>query len=65
MNSEKERLSIATFHNPGMYKEIGPAKSLVEKQKVANFKRLTMKEYHDGLFSRVLDGKAYLDALRI
>ncbi|VYS46333.1 unnamed protein product [Arabidopsis thaliana] len=65
VNSEKERLSIATFHNVGMYKEVGPAKSLVERQKVARFKRLTMKEYNDGLFSRTLDGKAYLDALRI
>ncbi|EOA38327.1 hypothetical protein CARUB_v10009827mg [Capsella rubella] len=65
VNSEKERLSIATFHNVGMYKEFGPAKSLVERQKVAKFKRLTMKEYNDGLFSRTLDGKAYLDALRI
>ncbi|ESQ35104.1 hypothetical protein EUTSA_v10008010mg [Eutrema salsugineum] len=65
VNSEKERLSIATFHNPGMYKEVGPAKSLVQRQKVAKFKRLTMEEYMDGLFSRELDGKAYLDALRI
>ncbi|VVA91598.1 unnamed protein product [Arabis nemorensis] len=65
VNSEKERLSIATFHSPGIYKEIGPAKSIVERQEVANFKRLTMKEYKDGLFSRKLDGKAYLDALRI
>ncbi|XP_010476835.1 PREDICTED: protein SRG1 [Camelina sativa] len=65
VNAEKERLSIATFHNPGMYKEVGPAKSLVERQKIAKFKRLTMKEYMDGLFSRTLDGKSYLDALRI
>ncbi|XP_010498040.1 PREDICTED: protein SRG1 [Camelina sativa] len=64
-NAEKERLSIATFHNPEMYREFGPAKSLVERQKVAKFKRMTMKEFNDGLFSRTLDGKAYLDALRI
>uniref|UniRef100_A0A1J3K9D5 Protein SRG1 n=1 Tax=Noccaea caerulescens TaxID=107243 RepID=A0A1J3K9D5_NOCCA len=65
VNSEKERLSIATFHFPGMYKEVGPAKSLVQRQKVENFKRLIIKEYMDGLYSRELDGKAYLDALRI
>ncbi|CAN6980223.1 unnamed protein product [Brassica rapa subsp. trilocularis] len=65
VNSEKERLSIATFHNPGMYKEVGPAQSLVERQKVRKFKSLTMKEYMDGVFSRTLDGKAYLDALKI
>ncbi|CAN8292970.1 unnamed protein product [Cochlearia groenlandica] len=65
VNSEKERLSIATFHNPGMYKEVGPAKSLVQRQNVAKFICVTMKEYMDGLFSRELDGKAYVDALRI
>ncbi|KAF3607481.1 hypothetical protein DY000_02045600 [Brassica cretica] len=66
VNSEKERLSFATFHNPGLNKEISPAKSLVEKQKKrAKFKRLITKDYLKGLFSRELYGKAYLDAMRI
>ncbi|CAH8381375.1 unnamed protein product [Eruca vesicaria subsp. sativa] len=66
VNSEKERLSFATFHNPGLNKEISPAKSLVENQKkCAKFKSLMTKDYLKGLFSRELYGKAYLDALRI
>ncbi|KAF2555350.1 hypothetical protein F2Q68_00013552, partial [Brassica cretica] len=66
VNSEKERLSFATFRNPGLNKEISPAKSLVEKQKKrAKFKRLITKDYLKGLFSRELYGKAYLDAMRI
>ncbi|KAL0723689.1 hypothetical protein Bca4012_038288 [Brassica carinata] len=66
VNSEKERLSFATFHNPGLNKEISPAKSLVEKQKkCAKFKSLITKDYLKGLFSRELYGKAYLDAMRI
>ncbi|KAL0813571.1 hypothetical protein Bca101_070014 [Brassica carinata] len=66
VNSEKERLSFATFHNPGLNKEISPAKSLVEKRKKrAKFKSLITKDYLKGLFSRELYGKAYLDAMRI
>ncbi|XP_013585331.1 PREDICTED: protein SRG1-like [Brassica oleracea var. oleracea] len=66
VNSEKERLSFATFHNPGLNKEISPAKSPVEKRKKrAKFKSLITKDYLKGLFSRELYGKAYLDAMRI
>ncbi|VYS46332.1 unnamed protein product [Arabidopsis thaliana] len=65
VNLEKERLSIATFHNTGMDKEIGPARSLVQRQEAAKFRSLKTKDYLNGLFSRELKGKAYLDAMRI
>ncbi|CAE6177722.1 unnamed protein product [Arabidopsis arenosa] len=65
VNSEKERLSVATFHNTGIGKEIGPMRSLVERHKAAFFKSVTTEEYFNGLFSRELDGKAYLDVMRI
>ncbi|KAL9818777.1 putative thebaine 6-O-demethylase [Arabidopsis thaliana] len=65
VNSEKERLSVASFHNTGFGKEIGPMRSLVERHKGALFKTLTTEEYFHGLFSRELDGKAYLDVMRI
>ncbi|KAG7541532.1 Oxoglutarate/iron-dependent dioxygenase [Arabidopsis thaliana x Arabidopsis arenosa] len=65
VNSKKERLSVATFHNTGMGKEIGPMRSLVERHKAAFFKSVTTEEYFNGLFSRELDGKAYLDVMRI
>ncbi|XP_009109220.2 protein SRG1 isoform X2 [Brassica rapa] len=65
VSSEKERLSVAAFHNLGMGKEVGPVRSLVEKQKAAFFKSVTIEEYRKDLFTRKLDGKAYLDAMRI
>ncbi|CAH8391003.1 unnamed protein product [Eruca vesicaria subsp. sativa] len=66
VNSEKERLSIATFHYPGLNNEISPSKSLVGKQKQgAKFRSLTTKDYLKGLFSSELYGKTYLDAMRI
>ncbi|ESQ54772.1 hypothetical protein EUTSA_v10025577mg [Eutrema salsugineum] len=65
VNSEKERLSVATFHNTGMGKEIGPLKSFVERKKAAFFRSVTSEEYLKGFFSRELNGKAYLDDMRI
>ncbi|KAG7654568.1 Oxoglutarate/iron-dependent dioxygenase [Arabidopsis suecica] len=65
VNLEKERLSIATFHNTGMDKEIGPARSLVQRQEAVIYESLKTKDYLNGLFSRELKGKAYLDAMRI
>ncbi|KAL1201175.1 Protein SRG1 [Cardamine amara subsp. amara] len=65
VNSERERISVATFHNVGIGKEIGPMRSLVERHKAAIFKSVTTEEFFNGLFSRPLDGKAYLDVMRI
>ncbi|WZZ25760.1 hypothetical protein YC2023_009161 [Brassica napus] len=65
VNSEKERLSMATFHNTGTGKEIGPLRSLVERQKGACFRTVTPEEYFKGLASLELDGKAFLDVWRI
>ncbi|XP_010459259.1 PREDICTED: protein SRG1-like [Camelina sativa] len=65
VNSEKERLSIAAFHSTGLDKEIGPARSLVQRQEAAKFRSLKTTDYMNGLFSRELEGKSYLDALRI
>ncbi|CAN8325890.1 unnamed protein product [Cochlearia groenlandica] len=64
VNSTKERLSFATFHM-GICKEVGPLQSLVERQHGALFKSMSIDEYFKGFFSRALDGKANLDAMRI
>ncbi|CAN1140766.1 Protein SRG1 [Linum perenne] len=65
VNSEKERLSIATFYAPSYETEIGPAKSLMNKQNPPNFKRILVQDFFKGLFSRELNGKSYLDSLRV
>ncbi|GKV34393.1 hypothetical protein SLEP1_g42768 [Rubroshorea leprosula] len=58
INSERERLSIATFYNPKYEGEIGPARSLISQQKPAFFKRLGAEEYFEGLFARRLTEKS-------
>ncbi|CAA3029428.1 Iron ascorbate family oxidoreductase [Olea europaea subsp. europaea] len=64
-NSKKERLSIATFFNPNIDGDLGPAPSLVTPDSPAKFKRISFFDYMKGLFSRELDGKSYLDTMRI
>ncbi|KAG4950285.1 hypothetical protein JHK82_043639 [Glycine max] len=65
VNSEKERLSIATFYSPRQDGVIGPWPSLITKQTPAQFKRIGVKEYFKNFFARKLEGKSNRDALRI
>ncbi|KAK1556678.1 hypothetical protein Q3G72_010000 [Acer saccharum] len=60
INSLKERISVATFCNPKMDGEIGPAPSLVTPETPAMFRRIGVVDYTKGLFSGKLDRKAPL-----
>ena len=65
MNAHSERLSVATFYSPKMGTLLSPAKSLVAKHKVANFKQILLEEYYKGFFARKLDGKSYLETMKL
>ncbi|KAF8413630.1 hypothetical protein HHK36_001622 [Tetracentron sinense] len=65
VNSEKERISIATFYSPNRNGDLGPAPSLISPHNPALFRRVGVEEYFKGYFSRELNGKAYLDVMRI
>ncbi|KAF8031941.1 hypothetical protein BT93_D0989 [Corymbia citriodora subsp. variegata] len=65
VNSMTERLSIATFYSPKLEGEMGPAPSLITPDKPALFKRIGVADYFKGLFSRELQGKSYLDVMRM
>ncbi|KAK8622600.1 hypothetical protein V6N13_117509 [Hibiscus sabdariffa] len=65
VNSESERLSFATFCSLRIDGEIGPAPSLISKQTPAIFRTVKVEEYYKGLFARKLQGKSYLDFMRI
>ena len=64
VNSIKERLSIATFYNPKLDGDMGPAPSLVTPQSPALFKRIGVAAYYRGLMERELYGKSYLEVMR-
>uniref|UniRef100_A0A7N0U2Q1 Fe2OG dioxygenase domain-containing protein n=1 Tax=Kalanchoe fedtschenkoi TaxID=63787 RepID=A0A7N0U2Q1_KALFE len=65
VNSEKERLSIATFMMPGVDGVISPAPSLVRQDAPARFKRIGTVEYFRRFFSKELEGKSHLENLKI
>ncbi|CAH1434278.1 unnamed protein product [Lactuca virosa] len=55
VQSNNERLSVATFYTSNMGGEVGPARSLVPQHNVANFRCVTFEEYYKGFFARKLD----------
>jgi isopenicillin N synthase-like dioxygenase len=59
VNSKEERISIAAFHDIEMGKDLTPANSL------ALYKTITVEEYVDGLLARKIEGKSYLDVVKI
>ncbi|KAI3740396.1 hypothetical protein L2E82_30825 [Cichorium intybus] len=65
VQSNKERLSVATFYVPNMTKELGPTHSLVAQHKVANFRRVPFVEYYKGFFARKLEGKSNLEFMKL
>ncbi|KAG6594510.1 Protein SRG1, partial [Cucurbita argyrosperma subsp. sororia] len=65
VNSAKERLSLAFFYSPRLDGEIGPAPSLVSSDSPALFKRIGVTDFLKGFFSKELNGKSYLDCMRI
>ncbi|CAI8588021.1 unnamed protein product [Vicia faba] len=65
VNSKKERISIATFHRLNMSRVIGPIPCLITPERPALFKTIGVADFFNGYLSRKLEGKSYLDALRI
>lgn len=65
INSEKERISIATFYTPKLDGEIGPAPSLMKPETPGLFKKITFGDYLKGYLARELHAKSYIDNFRI
>ncbi|KAJ1399940.1 Oxoglutarate/iron-dependent dioxygenase [Sesbania bispinosa] len=65
VNSEKERISLATFYGPNMQEMLAPAPSLVTPERPAQFRRISVADHFKGYFSQELRGKSYLDQMRI
>jgi len=65
VNSEKERLSFATFYSPREDAVIGPWPCFITDETPPQFKSIKVNQYFKDFFSRKLDGKSYRDAMRI
>ncbi|EEF42736.1 Leucoanthocyanidin dioxygenase, putative [Ricinus communis] len=65
VNSEEERISIATFYSPKLDGDMGPAPSLITPQTPSSFRKIAVADFLRVFFSKELNGKAFLDFLRI
>lgn len=65
VNSENERLSVATFLSPRLDGDMGPAPSLISPETPALFKRTAVADYFKSFFSRQHYGKYNVDLMRI
>ncbi|WJX63276.1 hypothetical protein P8452_48186 [Trifolium repens] len=65
VNSEKERISLATFYGPSMQTVLGPTPSLVTPERPAQFGRISVADYYDLCFSQGIRGKSYLNDIKI
>ncbi|KAJ8761329.1 hypothetical protein K2173_001385 [Erythroxylum novogranatense] len=65
VNSAKERLSVATFHSPKLSTLLGPAPSIIDSDNPAVFRQMPLEKYFKEFFSRKLNGKSYVDFMRI
>lgn len=66
VNSQKDRLSIATFYGPEWSGNIGPAPGLVTPETPPMFKTIGVADFYKGYLSPEHHGKSYInDVLRI
>lgn len=65
VNSTKERISVALFFNPKFEAEIGPSTTLLNANNPPLFRRMGMEKYVKDFFSRSLNGKTFLERMRI
>ncbi|KAK7307013.1 hypothetical protein VNO77_39699 [Canavalia gladiata] len=65
VNSEKHRISVAAFHSTRLTAVIGPAQSLISPESPAMFNSITAEDFYKGYFSRQLQGKSFIDDMRI
>ncbi|KAF5810787.1 putative codeine 3-O-demethylase [Helianthus annuus] len=66
VNAMNERISFATFFNPKLEAKVGPAKSLL--MNTGNqplYKTLVMEQYLKEFFLNKLNGKTFLEKMKI
>ncbi|KAJ3671452.1 hypothetical protein LUZ60_007531 [Juncus effusus] len=64
VNTAKERISIAAFSNPAPSCMVSPLSEVVKGGK-ENYKIVTCLEYSKGIFSAKLEGRSYVESMRL
>ncbi|XP_076885344.1 oxoglutarate-dependent flavonoid 7-O-demethylase 1-like [Bidens hawaiensis] len=66
VNATTERISLAMFFNPKLEADVGPAKSLTKNTgDTPLYKTLVMEQHLKEFFSRKLNGKTFLERMKI
>ncbi|XP_070051556.1 protein SRG1-like isoform X4 [Nicotiana tomentosiformis] len=65
VNSNEVRLSVATFYTANLDSELGPAHSLIGPNNPAVFRRVPVEKYIKDFFARKLEGKSYVDFMKV
>ncbi|XP_076944048.1 codeine O-demethylase-like [Bidens hawaiensis] len=66
VNDTKERMSLAMFFNPKLEADVGPSKSLIKNTgNPPLYRTLVMEQYLKEFFSRKLNGKTFLEKMKI
>nr|GMC84135.1 leucoanthocyanidin dioxygenase-like [Ipomoea batatas] len=63
-NSEKERLSMALFYNPGGDVVVKPLEEVVSKDKPAMYPAMTYYQYRNFIMTKGLQGKSQVESLK-
>ncbi|KAK8586573.1 hypothetical protein V6N13_010162 [Hibiscus sabdariffa] len=65
LNSERTRISIASFHSLGMDDKMETAKELVDEQNPGRYKESSFRDFLDFLATNdIAEGKRFIDTLR-
>nr|XP_016474405.1 PREDICTED: probable 2-oxoglutarate/Fe(II)-dependent dioxygenase [Nicotiana tabacum] len=65
VNSNKERLTLATFNIFNLDSELGPAHSLIGPHNPTKFRSVRVDKFLQEFFARKLDGKLFIDCMRL
>ncbi|KAK1422763.1 hypothetical protein QVD17_18049 [Tagetes erecta] len=66
VNATRERMSLAMFFNPKLEANVGPSKSLTRNTgNPPLYKTVVMERYLKEFFSRKLDGKTFLEKMKL
>lgn len=64
VNPDKERITIATFHSAHLFCTLGPLQELLTEGE-ARYKAIDCVEFTKGYFAAKLEGRRYLESLRL
>ncbi|XP_060180713.1 flavanone 3-dioxygenase 3-like [Lycium barbarum] len=65
VNTEKQRLSIASIHSLALNKKIGPAPELVDEKHVLSYRQGSFSDFLDHITGEDITQKKYIDKLKI